>query len=195
MRRLLRPILLEFFRVHLILTAVGALLTVLALALSTLLGFGESLQILISGREDTQDYAMATILPVLPILGLCLLAYVPAGRFARGVAGLPRPDASTALLLLRLPAAAFWLLLSAGGLLPNGIGFHLAALLLNCPSYGLTVLVGLLTGWQSTAPLWTAYAGGLIAGLLPSLLFLVGACIPIPDLDGRESEDDYIDKQ
>ena len=38
MKRLMRPILLEFCRTHLILTACAALLTVLTLALCTLLG-------------------------------------------------------------------------------------------------------------------------------------------------------------
>lgn len=115
MRRLLRPILLEFFRVHLILTAVGALLTVLVLILSSLLGFGESLRAFFGQEGTVGPYALTTILPALPILGLCLLAYLPAGRFARKGTGLARPDTAAALQLLLLPAAAFWLLLAAGG--------------------------------------------------------------------------------
>ena len=193
MRRLLRPILLEFFRVHLILTAVGALLTVLVLILSSLLGFGESLRAFFGQEGTVGPYALTTILPALPILGLCLLAYLPAGRFARSSAGLPRPDAVTALQILLLPAAVFWLLLAAGGLLSN-VGAQLVALLLNCPAYGVVTLIGLLTGGQSTAPRWTAYAGGLAAGLLPPLLFLAGSCIPIPALDRKDPED-HIEKQ
>lgn len=133
MRRLLRPILLEFFRVHLILTAVGALLTVLVLILSSLLGFGESLRAFFGQEGTVGPYALTTILPALPILGLCLLAYLPAGRFARKGTGLARPDTAAALQLLLLPAAAFWLLLAAGGLLSNSTGFQLAAMLLNWP--------------------------------------------------------------
>ena len=187
MRQLLQPILLEFFRAHLILTAVSALLLVLALGLSSLLGFGENLLSLISPRMARAS-GLAALLPAIPILGLCLLAYLPAGRFAQSSAGLPRPDAVTALQLLLLPAAVFWLLLAAGGLLSN-VGAQLVALLLNCPAYGVVTLIGLLTGGQSTAPRWTAYGGGLAAGLLPPLLFLAGSCIPIPALDRKDPED------
>ena len=192
-RRLLRPILLEFFRTHFILTAAGALLTVVAMAVSALLGFGESFQVFFSQR-GAGAASLGALLPVLPILGLCLLAYLPAGRFARRGSGLPRPDVGEALLLLLLPAAAFWLLLIVGGLL-NTAGAQLAALLLNCPAYGLVALASILLGWQTAAPLWTAYAGGLVAGLLPPLLFLAGACLPIPELDPGDAEEDFIEKQ
>ena len=56
------------------------------------------------------------------------------------------------------------------------------------------ILIGLLTGGQSTAHRWTAYAGGLAAGLLPPLLFLAGSCIPIPALDRKDPEE-HIEKQ
>ena len=75
------------------------------------------------------------------------------------------------------------------------IRLQLAAMLLNCPAYGLLTLISLMAGWQSAAPLWTAYAGGIAAGLLPPLLFLMGSCIPIPELDRQETEEDYIEKQ
>ena len=196
MKRLLRPILLEFCRTHLILTALAALLTVLTLAMCTLLGLDTTLADLFPFPLRWATSELCSAIPALLPMALCLLAYLPAGRLTRKRNLLPRPDVEEALLLLLLPAAAFWLLLALAYLIPHGTGLLVAALLLNCPAFGLFSLLSQLLGWGSGGSLWAHYIGGLVTGLLPPLLYLMGSYIPIAALDREtEEEEDFIEKQ
>ena len=196
MKRLLRPILLEFCRTHLILTACAALLTVLTLALCSLLGLGATLADLFPFPLQWATTELRSAIPALLPIALCLLAYLPAGRLTRKRNLLPRPDVEEALLLLLLPAAAFWLLLALAYLIPHGTGLLVAALLLNCPAFGLFSLLSQLLGWGSGGSLWAYYIGGLVTGLLPPLLYLAGSWLPIAALDREtEEEEDFIEKQ
>ena len=196
MKRLLRPILLEFCRTHLILTACAALLTVLTLALCSLLGLGATLADLFPFPLQWATTELRSAIPALLPMALCLLAYLPAGRLTRKRNLLPRPDVEEALLLLLLPAAAFWLRLALAYLIPHGIGLLVAALLLNCPAFGLFSLLSQLLGWGSGGSLWAYYIGGLVTGLLPPLLYLAGSWLPIAALDREtEEEEDFIEKQ
>ena len=196
MKRLLRPILLEFCRTHLILTACAALLTVLTLALCSLLGLGATLADLFPFPLQWATTELRSAIPALLPMALCLLAYLPAGRLTRKRNLLPRPDVEEALLLLLLPAAAFWLLLALAYLIPHGTGLLVAALLLNCPAFGLFSLLSQLLGWGSGGSLWAYYIGGLVTGLLPPLLYLAGSWLPISALDREtEEEEDFIEKQ
>ncbi len=196
MKRLLRPILLEFCRTHLILTACAALLTVLTLALCSLLGLGATLADLFPFPLQWATTELRSAIPALLPMALCLLAYLPAGRLTRKRNLLPRPDVEEALLLLLLPAAAFWLLLALAYLIPHGTGLLVAALLLNCPAFGLFSLLSQLLGWGSGGSLWAYYIGGLVTGLLPPLLYLAGSWLPIAALDREtEEEEDFIEKQ
>ena len=193
MKRLLRPILLEFCRTHLILTACAALLTVLTLALCSLLGLGATLADLFPFPLQWATTELRSAIPALLPMALCLLAYLPAGRLTRKRNLLPRPDVEEALLLLLLPAAAFWLLLALAYLIPHGTGLLVAALLLNCPAFGLFSLLSQLLGWGSGGSLWAYYIGGLVTGLLPPLLYLAGSGRPIAALDREtEEEEDFI---
>lgn len=189
MRSVLRPLLLEFFRAHLILTAAGALLTVVFMTLGTLLGVGALLETLAPEAWTGASRTAAGALPGLLPLFLSLLAYLPAGRLARKRTGLERPGAAEALLLLLLPAGIFWSLLLLANFLPNGSGLLVAACLLNCPAYGLLGLLPALTGWGLSAPAWVGYLSGLVSGLLPPLLFLTGSCLPIRAIDRLPGED------
>ena len=196
MRRLLRPILLEFCRTHLILTAATALLTVLFLTVCTLLGLtdatAEGLFLPIRTAADGRGGMVFALIPT----GLGLLAYLPAGRFTRKRNLLPRPDVEEALLLLLVPAAAFWLLLALAYLVPYGTGLLVAALLLSCPAYGSFTLLSQLLGWGSGASFWPVYIGGLVTGLLPPLLYLMGSYLPIAALDREtETEEEFIEKR
>lgn len=196
MKRLLRPILLEFFRSHLILTAVTSLLTVLVLAVGQVLGVGAGMADAFSIQIKGMSSGVQNILPALFPLGLGLLAYLPAGRFARKRNLLSRPDVEEALLLLLLPAAAFWLLLAVSYLIPHGAGLLVAAMLLNCPAYGLFSLLAQFLGWGSGGSLWAVYVGGLVTGLLPPLLYLMGSYLPIAALDREEGlDEEFIEKQ
>lgn len=196
MKRLMRPILLEFCRTHLILTACAALLTVLTLALCSLLGLGATLADLFPFPLQWATTELRSAIPALLPMALCLLAYLPAGRLTRKRNLLPRPDVEEALLLLLLPAAAFWLLLALAYLIPHGTGLLVAALLLNCPAFGLFSLLSQLLGWGSGGSLWAYYIGGLVTGLLPPLLYLMGSYLPIAALDREtEEEEDFIEKQ
>lgn len=196
MKRLLRPILLEFCWTHLILTACAALLTVLTLALCSLLGLGATLADLFPFPLQWATTELRSAIPALLPMALCLLAYLPAGRLTRKRNLLPRPDVEEALLLLLLPAAAFWLLLALAYLIPHGTGLLVAALLLNCPAFGLFSLLSQLLGWGSGGSLWAYYIGGLVTGLLPPLLYLAGSWLPIAALDREtEEEEDFIEKQ
>ena len=196
MKRLLRPILLEFFRSHLILTATVSLLTVLALTLGGLLGLGTAMADALPFPVRGAALSLSATFPALFPLCLGLLAYLPAGRFTRKRNLLPRPDAEEALLLLLVPAAAFWLLLALAYLLPHGAGLLVAAMLLNCPAYGLYSLLSQYLGWGSGSSLWPVYVGGLVSGLLPPLLYLMGSYLPIAALDrDQEAEEEFIEKQ
>lgn len=196
MKRLLRPILLEFFRSHLILTAVTSLLTVLVLAVGQVLGIGAGMADAFSIQIKGMSSGVQNILPALFPLGLGLLAYLPAGRFARKRNLLSRPDVEEALLLLLLPAAAFWLLLAVAYLIPHGAGLLVAAMLLNCPAYGLFSMLSQILGWGSGGTLWPVYIGGLVTGLLPPLLYLMGSYLPIAALDQElDSKEEFIEKQ
>lgn len=195
MKRLLRPILLEFCRSHLILTATVSLLTVLALTLSGLLGLGTAMAGVLPFRLRGAALELSATFPALIPMGLGLAAYLPAGRLTRKRNLLPRPDVEEALLLLLAPAAAFWLLLALAYLVPHGAGLLVAAMLLNCPAYGLFSLLSQHLGWGSGNSLWPVYVGGLITGLLPPLLYLVGSYLPIAALDQEESEQEFIEKQ
>ena len=196
MKRLLRPILLEFCRSHLILTAVVSLLTVLVLAVSGLLGLGSAVREALPFHLQGAASELSGTLPALIPMVLGLLAYLPAGRFTRKRNLLPRPDVEEALLLLLLPAAAFWLLLSLAYLIPHGTGLLVAAMLLNCPAYGLFSLLSQFLGWGIGGSLWVVYAGGLITGLLPPLLYLAGSWLPIAALDREdELDEDFIEKR
>ena len=196
MKRLLRPILLEFCRTHLILTACAALLTVLTPVLCSLLGLGTALAELFPFPLRWATAELRSTIPALLPMALCLLAYLPAGRLTRKRNLLPRPDVEEALLLLLLPAAAFWLLLALAYLIPHGTGLLVAALLLNCPAFGLFSLLSQLLGWGSGGSLWAYYIGGLVTGLLPPLLYLMGSYLPIAALDREtEEEEDFIEKQ
>lgn len=196
MKRLLRPILLEFCRSHLILTAVVSLLTVLVLAVSGLLGLGSAVREALPFHLQGAASELSGTLPALIPMALGLLAYLPAGRFTRKRNLLPRPDVEEALLLLLLPAAAFWLLLALAYLIPHGTGLLVAAMLLNCPAYGLFSLLSQVLGWGIGGSLWVVYAGGLITGLLPPLLYLAGSWLPIAALDREEElDEDFIEKQ
>lgn len=187
-RLLLRPTLLEFLRIHLILTALGAVLTVLVLVLGVLTGAGDALRRFIPDTWPNASQTMVSALPALLPLGGCLIAYLPVGRLVRARNLWERPGVADALLLLLVPAAAFWALLALAVLIPHGSGIVIAAVLLNSPAYGLFFLWSLLTGWGMTAPGWTGYAGGLISGLLPPLLYLIGSCLPIRAIDQAEEE-------
>lgn len=196
MKRLLRPIMLEFCRSHLILTALVALLTVLVLTASGLLGLGNAVKGVLPFQLQRVSSELSGTLPALIPLVLGLLAYLPAGRFARKRNFLPRPDAEEAILLLLVPAAAFWLLLALAYLIPHGSGLLVAAMLLNCPAYGLYSLLAQFLGWGSGGSLWTVYVGGLVTGLLPPLLYLMGSYLPIAALDLEEDADEeFIEKQ
>lgn len=196
MKRLLRPILLEFCRSHLILTALVSLLTVLVLAVSGLLGLGSAVREALPFPLQGAASELSGTLPALIPLALGLLAYLPAGRLTRKRNLLPRPDVEEALLLILLPAAAFWLLLALAYLIPHGAGLLVAAMLLNCPAYGLFSLLSQFLGWGIGGSLWVVYAGGLITGLLPPLLYLAGSCLPIAALDQEEDADEeFIEKQ
>lgn len=196
MKRLLRPILLEFCRSHLILTAVVSLLTVLILAASGLLGLGSAVREALPFHLQGAASELSGTLPALIPMVLGLLAYLPAGRFTRKRNLLPRPDVEEALLLLLLPAAAFWLLLALAYLIPHGAGLLVAAMLLNCPAYGLFSLLSQFLGWGIGGSLWVVYAGGLITGLLPPLLYLAGSWLPIAALDREEElDEEFIEKQ
>ena len=196
MKRLLRPILLEFCRTHLILTACAALLTVLTPVLCSLLGLGATLADLFPFPLRSATAELRSTIPALLPMALCLLAYLPAGRLTRKRNLLPRPDVEEALLLLLLPAAAFWLLLALAYLIPHGTGLLVAALLLNCPAFGLFSLLSQLLGWGSGGSLWAYYIGGLVTGLLPPLLYLMGSYLPIAVLDQEaEEEEEIIEKQ
>lgn len=196
MKRLLRPILLEFCRSHLILTAVVSLLTVLVLAVSGLLGLGSAVREALPFHLQGAASELSGTLPALIPMVLGLLAYLPAGRFTRKRNLLPRPDVEEALLLLLLPAAAFWLLLALAYLIPHGTGLLVAAMLLNCPAYGLFSLLSQFLGWGIGGSLWVVYAGGLITGLLPPLLYLAGSWLPIAALDQEEElDEDFIEKR
>ena len=196
MKRLLRPIMLEFCRSHLILTALVALLTVLVLTASGLLGLGNAVKGVLPFQLQRVSSELSGTLPALIPLVLGLLAYLPAGRFARKRNFLPRPDAEEAILLLLVPAAAFWLLLALAYLIPHGSGLLVATMLLNCPAYGLYSLLAQFLGWGSGGSLWTVYVGGLVTGLLPPLLYLMGSYLPIAALDQEEDADEeFIEKQ
>lgn len=189
----LRPTLADFWQSHLILTAVGALLTVILLVLSGLLGWSDALyEALPTDWAGLTRGAVGALPALLPLL-LCLLAYVAAGRATRRRAGLPRPGTADALILLLAPSAAFWFLLGLSYLIPHGAGLVVAAVLLNCPAYGLFLLWSVFTGWSATAPAWADYVGGLCSGLLPPLLFLLGRCLPIKSID--RAKYDFIDIQ
>ena len=91
---------------------------------------------------------------------------------------------------------AFWLLLALAYLIPHGTGLLVAALLLNCPAFGLFSLLSQLLGWGSGGSLWAHYIGGLVTGLLPPLLYLMGSYIPITALDDEEDlDEEFIEKQ
>ena len=196
MKRLLRPVLLEFCRSHLILTAVVAFCTVLTLTLSGLLGLEAAVQDILPFQLRGAASELSGTLPALIPLGLGLVVYPFMGRSARKRSLLPRPDAEEALLLLLLPAAAFWLLLAMAYLIPHGSGLLVAAMLLNCPAFGLFSLVSQYLGWGSGGSLWPVYIGGLVTGLLPPLLYLAGSCLPIAALDREEeSKEEFIEKQ
>lgn len=196
MKRLLRPILLEFCRSHLILTALVSLLTVLVLAVSALLGLGSAVRAALPFPLQGAASELSGTLPALIPLALGLLAYLPAGRLTRKRNLLPRPDVEEALLLILLPAAAFWLLLALAYLIPHGAGLLVAAMLLNCPAYGLFSLLSQFLGWGIGGSLWVVYAGGLITGLLPPLLYLAGSWLPIAALDREdELDEDFIEKR
>lgn len=179
----LRPILLEFLRTHLILTAAGALFTVLVLMVSTIFGLGELL--LETLPKEWTDISRATVgaLPALLPPLLTLACYLPAGRLARRRGDVEPPRADDALLLLIIPAAAFWFLLGLAYLVPHGGGLVVAAALLNCPAYGMFLLWTVFTGWGAMAPEWAGYMAGLVSGLLPPLLFLVGCGLPFRTYD------------
>ena len=72
MKRLLRPILLEFCRSHLILTAVVSLLTVLVLAVSGLLGLGsavrEALPFHLQGAASELSGTLPALIPMLSLI-------------------------------------------------------------------------------------------------------------------------------
>ena len=196
MKQLLRPILLEFCRTHLILTACAALLTVLTLALCSLLGLDATLADLFPFPPQWAAAELRGVVPALIPMALGLLAYLPAGRLTRKRNLLPRPDVEEALLLLLVPAAAFWLLLALAYLIPHGGGLLVAAFLLNCPAFGLFGLLSRLLGWSSGGSLWPVYIGGLVTGLLPPLLYLAGSYLPIAALDREaEEEEGFIEKQ
>jgi len=196
MKRLLRPILLEFCRSHLILTAVVSLLTVLVLAVSGLLGLGSAVREALPFHLQGAASELSGTLPALIPMALGLLAYLPAGRLTRKRNLLPRPDVEEALLLILLPAAAFWMLLALAYLIPHGAGLLVAAMLLNCPAYGLFSLLSQFLGWGIGGSLWVVYAGGLITGLLPPLLYLAGSWLPIAALDREEElDEDFIEKR
>ena len=91
-----------------------------------------------------------------------------------------------ALVLLLAPAAAFWVLVGLGALIPHGYGLTIAAALLNSPAYGLFTRYMVTTGWGITAPPWAGYVGALVSGLLPPLLYLIGSYLPIRALDEAE---------
>lgn len=195
MKRLLRPILLEFCRTHLILTAASALLTVVALTVARMLGFGAGLNAGLPFLLREMSTGLYGVLPALIPLGLGLAAYLPVGRLIRKRNLLPRPDAGEAVLLLLVPAAAFWLLLVLAYLIPNGTGLLVAAMLLNCPAYGLFSLAFPLLGW-GVGSAWSVYVCGLVSGLLPPLLFLIGSYLPIAAIDREEEpEEEFIEKQ
>ena len=196
MKRLLRPILLEFCRSHLILTAIVSLLTVLILLLSNLTGLGTAMSGILPFRLQGAAVEFSGALPAMIPMGLGLAAYLPAGRITRKRNLLPRPDVEEALLLLLLPAAAFWLLLALAYLIPHGTGLLVAAMLLNCPAYGFYSLLSQFLGWGSGGSLWAVYVGGVITGLLPPLLYLTGSYLPIAALDvEEESDEEFIEKQ
>ena len=196
MKRLLRPILLEFCRSHLILTAIVSLLTVLILILGGLMGLGSAMSGALPFRIQGMAAEFSGALPAVIPMALGLAAYLPAGRFTRKRNLLPRPDVEEALLLLLVPAAAFWLLLAMAYLIPHGTGLLVAAMLLNCPAYGLFVMLSQILSWGSGGSLWPVYIGGLITGLLPPLLFLIGSYFPIAALDLETGdEEEFIEKQ
>lgn len=196
MKRLLRPILLEFCRSHLILTAAVSLLTVLIPALNRLLGLGSAVRGVLPFQLQGAALGFSAALPALIPIVLGLLAYVPAGRMTRKRNLLPRPDVEEALLLLLIPAAAFWLLLALAYLIPHGTGLLVAAMLLNCPAYGLFAVLSKVLSWGLGGSLWSVYIGGLVTGLLPPLLYLIGSYLPIAALDREgEREEEFIEKQ
>lgn len=162
-RLLLRPTLLEFCRTHLIFTAAGALFTVLTGLVTTVFHLSET--IMKAAPPDWSNASKTSLgtLPVLLPLLLCLAAYLPAGRLVRLRNGWARPEVPDALVLLLAPAAAFWVLVGLGALIPHGYGLTIAAALLNSPAYGLFTLYMVTTGWGITAPPWAGLRRG--AGL------------------------------
>ena len=185
-RLLLRPTLLEFCRTHLIFTAAGALFTVLTGLVTTVFHLSET--IMKAAPPDWSNASKTSLgtLPVLLPLLLCLAAYLPAGRLVRLRNGWARPEVPDALVLLLAPAAAFWVLVGLGALIPHGYGLTIASALLNSPAYGLFTLYMVTTGWGITAPPWAGYVGALVSGLLPPLLYLIGSYLPIRALDEVE---------
>ena len=188
-----RPALLEFFRTHLILTALG---DVAALAIGVLVilvgkvdGGMAGLPVFGSGNHPH----IGNIL-VGGVLLLCLLAYPVAARASRQKNGWPRPDAVDAAVVLLLPALAFWMLLFISSVvLRQNVGIQIAAILLNAPAYGLSVQLVSALGAVSGAGEWLGYVGTMASGLLPPLLFLIGSCPAIPSVD--DEAEDYIEKQ
>ena len=162
-RLLLRPTLLEFCRTHLIFTAAGALFTVLTGLVTTVFHLSET--IMKAAPPDWSNASKTSLgtLPVLLPLLLCLAAYLPAGRLVRLRNGWARPEVPDALVLLLAPAAAFWVLVGLGALIPHGYGLTIAAALLNSPAYGLFTLYMVTTGWGITAPPWAGYVGALVS--------------------------------
>lgn len=185
---LLRPMLLEYCRTHLIFTAAGALFTVLMGVIIILSGMGEAIVSALPTEWTNATKTVVAALPILLPLVLCLAAYVPAGRMVRRRNGWERPEVDDALIILLVPAVAFWILAGLGSFVPHGHGLIIAAALLNSPAYGLFVLFSLLTGWGIAAPDWTGYVGILASGLLPPLLYLIGSYLPIAALDEVEEE-------
>lgn len=190
---LLRPCLLEFFRTHLILTALGDMFALAISVFGAVAGLGKGT------RETLLPWgggsgALAGVL-IMAALAVCLLAYLPAGRLSRRRNGWPRPDAADAAIVLLLPALAFWIFLAAPMALLHNVGLQIAAILLNAPAYGcFIVLTGLLNMAGATG--WVGYVGAMLAGLLPPLLFLVGSYPPIYGVDAvRGGREEYIEKQ
>ncbi|HJA64334.1 MAG TPA: hypothetical protein H9719_09410 [Candidatus Intestinimonas stercoravium] len=192
-RLLLRPSLLEFCRAHLLLTALGDVAALVIGVLSALTGTGKGI---LESLPAQGAGPSGSGLLITAAMALCLLAYLPAGRLSRQKGGWPRPDVADAVVLLLLPALAFWLLLAIPMALLHNVGFQIAAILLNAPAYGLFVFLAGLLDLQGALWGWLGYVGAMAAGLLPPLLFLTGSYLPIRDLDGaEESIEEYIEKQ
>ena len=54
------------------------------------------------------------------------------------------------------------------------------------------ILLAQFLGWGSGGSFWAVYVGGLITGLLPPLLYLMGSYLPIAALDLEEEPDEEI---